>query len=117
MPRQASQTGHAGDLKISSVLLLNFVLNRGFCAQSDVEFYPDYRDCLSILKKKKKKLDNRCTTIRLCAFHNARFATHCLMEAPNWQQLSNLFVVRMYIVCGFIEEDCLENVRILSCFV
>ena len=31
--------------------------------------------------------------------------------------LLHLFVFRIYIVCGFEEEDSLENLRILSCFV
>ena len=40
-----------------------------------------------------------------------------VLEAPNWQQLSDLFVFRIYIVCGFEEEDSLERLHILSCFV
>ena len=42
---------------------------------------------------------------------------HPPLEAANWQQLSDLFVSRIYIVCGFEEEDFLETLRILSCFV
>ena len=39
-----------------------------------------------------------------------------LLEAPNRQQLSDLFVFRIGIVCGFEEEDSLEILRILSFF-
>ena len=42
---------------------------------------------------------------------------HVLLEVRNWQQLSDLFVFRTYIVLGFEEDGSPENLCILSCFV
>ena len=45
---------------------------------------------------------------------------HIHLEAPNWYQVTDLFVslfLESILFVDFEEEDSLENLRILSCFV